>query len=103
MKDKNFEQIAQEDNSQALEDMFVEQYDPNNDFRIFGVGDPTKGGLQSLQEKQNLADDVNEAGDSSSDTEQECEDAGASQTPAKGSSMGGELNSQHKLNVEDNV
>jgi len=42
------------------------QYDPNNDFAIFGVGDPTRGGVQSLKEKMNLADGVKEA-DSSSD------------------------------------
>ena len=44
---------------------YEEQYDANADFRIFGVGDPTKGGVQSLQEKMNLADDVQ--GDESSD------------------------------------
>lgn len=44
------------------------QYDPNNDFAIFGVGDPTRGGVQNLKEKMNLADGVKEA-DSSSDDE----------------------------------
>lgn len=37
------------------------QYDPNNDFAVFSVGDPTRGGLQSLQEKMNLADAIDEA------------------------------------------
>jgi len=35
---------------------------------VFGVGDKTKGGVMSLQEKMNLADDVNEE-DSSSEEE----------------------------------
>jgi len=32
------------------------QYDPNNDFAIFGVGDKAMGGLQDMKEKMNLAD-----------------------------------------------
>jgi len=47
---------------------YEEQYDANADFRIFGVGDPTKGGVQSLQEKMNLADAVNK--DESSDEDE---------------------------------
>lgn len=35
---------------------------------MFGVGDKTKGGIMNLQEKMNLADDVNE--DSSSGEEE---------------------------------
>lgn len=35
---------------------------------MFGVGDKTKGGIMNLQEKMNLADDVNE--DSSSEEEE---------------------------------
>jgi len=35
---------------------------------VFGVGDKTKGGIMNLQEKMNLADDVNE--DSSSEEEE---------------------------------
>ncbi len=37
---------------------YGQQYDPNNDFAIFSVGDKTKGGVQSLKEKMNLADIV---------------------------------------------
>lgn len=44
------------------------QYDPNNDFAVFSVGDPTRGGVQSLKEKMNLADAINEAEDSSDET-----------------------------------
>lgn len=32
------------------------QYDPNNDYKIFGIGDPTKGGIQDMKEKMNMAD-----------------------------------------------
>ena len=52
---------------QVLE-VYEEQYDPNQEFRIFGIGDKTKGGVQSLQEKMNLADDADSG---SSEEEQE--------------------------------
>jgi hypothetical protein len=48
-----------------------EQYNPHHDFAIFGVGNAKGGGLQTLQEKQNCADDVEEAKDSSSDYEED--------------------------------
>ena len=32
------------------------QYDPNNDYAIFGIGDPTRGGIQDMKEKMNMAD-----------------------------------------------
>jgi len=32
------------------------QYDPTQDFAIFGSGNPTQGGVQNLKEKMNLAD-----------------------------------------------
>lgn len=57
------------DKNDELGEIFEEQYDPNNEFRIFGVGDKTKGGVQSLQEKMNMADDVDSA--RSSETEKE--------------------------------
>lgn len=44
------------------------QYDPNNDFAVFGVGDPTRGGVQSMKEKMNLADAIDEVQDSSDET-----------------------------------
>lgn len=50
-------------------EIFEEQYDANQEFRIFGIGDKTKGGVQSLQEKMNMADDVQD-GDSSDSNEQ---------------------------------
>lgn len=52
-----------------LENEYEAQYDPNNDFAIFGVGDPTRGGIQTMQEKMNLADGVKDAGDSSDESD----------------------------------
>jgi len=51
------------------EDMvqYEQQYDPNNDFRIFGVGDHTQGGIQDMKEKMNMADKIEE--ESSSESE----------------------------------
>jgi hypothetical protein len=51
------------------EDMvqYEPQYDPNNDFKIFGVGDITKGGIQDMKEKMNMADKVEEESSSESD------------------------------------
>ena len=37
------------------------QYDANHDFAIFGCGDNTKGGIQTLAEKMNLAEQLEEA------------------------------------------
>merc|ERR1719313_3214913 len=48
----------------GLDDYGV-QYDPNNDFAMFGVGDPSRGGVQSMKEKMNLADAIDEVQDSS--------------------------------------
>lgn len=50
-----------------LAEIYEEQYDPNQEFRIFGIGDQTKGGVQSLQEKMNMADDVSEPSSDSND------------------------------------
>merc|ERR1719460_2685372 len=44
---------------QAIEEYEV-QYDPNNDFAIFGIGDPTRGGIQTMKEKMNLADNIDD-------------------------------------------
>jgi hypothetical protein len=32
-------------NVENVENQYEAQYDPNNDFKIFGVGDHTKGGI----------------------------------------------------------
>ena len=39
---------------------YEQQYDPNNDFAIFGIGDKSRGGLQTMNEKMNLADAASE-------------------------------------------
>lgn len=41
------EPVESRDEDDRLE-IFEEQYDPNQEFRIFGIGDKTKGGVQSL-------------------------------------------------------
>lgn len=51
---------------QANFEEYAVQYDPNNDFAIFGIGDQTRGGVQSLKEKMNLADDVDKENEDSS-------------------------------------
>jgi hypothetical protein len=37
-------------------DQFEKQYDANNDYAIFGIGDVRKGGIQDMKEKMNMAD-----------------------------------------------
>ena len=61
------------------------QYDPNNDFKIFGVGDPTKGGIQSMKEKMNMADekDQDSSEESEIDTARQNQMAQASATKAQ--------------------
>jgi hypothetical protein len=53
-------------NDQEFENL-EEQYNPHHDFAIFGVGNKKGGGLQTLQEKMNCADDVEDAKNSSDD------------------------------------
>jgi len=50
-------------------DKYDEQYNPHHDFAIFGQGDPRGGGLQTLQQKMNLADEVAEGANSSDSDE----------------------------------
>lgn len=50
-------------------DEYEVQYDPNNDFAIFGIGDQTRGGIQTLKEKMNLADDDQKGNEDSSSDE----------------------------------
>ncbi len=63
---KNRQKFQEVSRSSAVEE-YGQQYDPNNDFAIFGVGDKTKGGIQSLKEKMNLADVVEDEEISSED------------------------------------
>lgn len=63
--------VAQKGAEQEEVEKYEEQYDPNAEFAVFGMGDPTKGGLQSLKEKMNLADagNLDDADSSDSDAE----------------------------------
>lgn len=40
-------------NSKLNSNLYQEQYDPNQDFAVFGMSDNTKGGIDSLQNKIN--------------------------------------------------
>ena len=42
---------------------YAEQYDPNQDFAIFAVGNKATGGVMTMQEKMNVADNVNNSSD----------------------------------------
>lgn len=42
---------------------YCDQYDPNQDFAIFQVGNGATGGVMNLQEKMNVADNVNNSSD----------------------------------------
>jgi len=76
---------------------YEEQYDPNADFAVFGVGDKTKGGLQSLKEKMNLADAADDDEADSSDSEA-AERARRSTTQKSASPP---LESPHEMKIVD--
>lgn len=65
MKSNDYEVVNRDSNVNSfnvsikvgVED-YPAQYDPKNDYAIFGVGDKTRGGVQSMKEKMNLADVV---------------------------------------------
>jgi len=67
--DKSYGEVNRSSNvhSQRGAEEYEVQYDPNNDFAIFGIGDKTQGGIQNLKEKMNLADGVKGEEYSSSD------------------------------------
>jgi len=70
---KNFEELPQETcvtQSGAKPEQYEQQYDPNNDFAIFNVGNQAVGGLMSIKEKMNVADNVNKNEDETSDEEE---------------------------------
>lgn len=50
------------------EEYYQPQYDPSNDFAVFGIGDQTRGGVQSMKEKMNLADCVDIVEEESDET-----------------------------------
>jgi len=48
---------------------YEEQYNPNHDFAIFGVGNERGGGMQTMKEKMNLADENSESASESEEGE----------------------------------
>lgn len=75
MKQNDYDKVNRDSISQSFDvnfkiapEVYGTQYDPSTDFAVFGVGDPTVGGLQSMKEKMNLADAIDEVQDSSDET-----------------------------------
>lgn len=73
-KQNDYGQVNRDSCAQTFEqsmrggmDEYATQYDPNNDFAVFGVGDKTRGGVMSMKEKMNLADVVDEVQEEDSD------------------------------------
>lgn len=81
VKDERGEDGNNDELEDRLAEIYEEQYDPNQEFRIFGIGDKTKGGVQSLQEKMNMADDV--SGQSSDSDEEDDGKAAATKDAAQ--------------------
>jgi hypothetical protein len=70
--------IVDETIKQGDDIQYDEQYNPHHDFAIFGQGDPRGGGLQTMQEKMNMADDVN-----SSDSDEDMKKAASNDKKTK--------------------
>lgn len=73
---KDFEELPQETcvtqtAAKSNLEQYEQQYDPNNDFAIFNVGNKAVGGLMTMKEKMNAADTVNKNEDETSDEEEE--------------------------------
>jgi hypothetical protein len=74
IKSNDYDKVNRDSNVNTFEvsikggmDEYATQYDPNNDFAVFGVGDKTRGGVQSMKEKMNLADVVDDVVEEDSD------------------------------------
>lgn len=72
---KDFEELPQETcvtqtGAKLNLEQYEQQYDPNNDFAIFNVGNKAVGGLMTMKEKMNAADTVNKNEDETSDEEE---------------------------------
>jgi len=83
-----------------LAPVYQQQYDANNDFKIFGLGQDRQGGIQDMKQKMNMADKLNES------SEQECATIRKG-TPESNSTVGAkkastEDSSQKSLNQIDN-
>ena len=75
---------------------YEQQYDANNDYQIFGVGNTKTGGVQTMKEKMNMAD---KPGNDSSDEEEHTDrDHQSSNLPSKPSSKG---SNERSTNVVD--
>jgi hypothetical protein len=74
MKQNQYDNVARDSMVNSIEvnakggiELYGAQYDPNNDFAVFGIGDPTRGGIQSMKEKMNLADNIEEINEDDSE------------------------------------
>jgi len=52
MKQNDYDAVGRDSKCQSLDfsikvghEEYAQQYDPSNDFAVFGVGDPTRGGV----------------------------------------------------------
>merc|ERR1712127_326606 len=64
-KHQQFEPLGQDslDSGVKMIPEYADQYDPNQDFAIFQVGNGATGGVMNMQEKMNVADNVNDSSD----------------------------------------
>mmetsp|Transcript_713 Transcript_713/g.1316 ORF Transcript_713/g.1316 Transcript_713/m.1316 type:complete len:86 (-) Transcript_713:242-499(-) len=60
-------------------DDYQQQYDPNQDFAVFGVGSGATGGIQNLQEKINLGDNVIQSSEGKESTGKKSTDKSSNQ------------------------
>ena len=65
MKQNAYDNVARDSMVNSIDvfqkggnEIYATQYDPNKGFAVFGVGDPARGGIQSMKEQMNLADNV---------------------------------------------
>lgn len=92
MNEKKKEEKAQElsnvkdfNTESKINQEYEQQYDPNNDFAIFGIGNTAMGGIQDMKEKMNMADakDQESSDESEIDTARQNQMAQASATKAQ--------------------
>ena len=105
--DPDFQQVAGDSVSieVGVVPQYADQYDPNQDFAIFQVGNKTTGGVMTMQEKMNVAENV--INNNSSDEEEVPSTTAdklslANSTSSRPSSSGSSNNSQKRLTF-DNV
>lgn len=105
--DPDFQQVAgdSQDHHVNMIPEYADQYDPNQDFAIFQVGNKTTGGVMTMQEKMNVAENV--INNNSSDEEEVPSTTAdklslANSTSSRPSSSGSSNNSQKRLTF-DNV